>query len=164
MRQAAINGIEQLLGPDNEQFLAIAIGMLRDATRSLADGNVKLAQQVLLFDDTVSRFKEEIVLDAQEKVAEGAFSVQFSQLYHNDGNTNAWLNVKLVGTVSNRSAIGAKVRVNAFYRGASRWQLREISGGDGQENQKRSRSGHGEEHGRTRGPSAHERTAIANLR
>jgi len=25
--------------------------------------------------------------------------------------------------------------VNAFYRGASRWQLREISGGDGQENQ-----------------------------
>jgi hypothetical protein len=56
-------------------------------------------------------------------------------LYHNDGNSNAWLNVKLVGTVSNRSAIGAKVRVNAFYRGESRWQLREISGGDSQNNQ-----------------------------
>jgi hypothetical protein len=68
-------------------------------------------------------------------ISSGAFSVQFSQLYRNDGNTNAWLNVKPIGTVSNRSAIGAKVRVNAFYRGASRWQLREISGGDGQENQ-----------------------------
>ena len=43
--------------------------------------------------------------------------------------------MKLVGTVSNRSAIGAKVRVNAFYRGASRWQVREISGGDSESNQ-----------------------------
>jgi enediyne biosynthesis protein E4 len=56
-------------------------------------------------------------------------------LYHNNGNSNAWLNVKLVGTVSNRSAIGAKVRVKAFYRGETRWQLREISGGDSQSNQ-----------------------------
>jgi hypothetical protein len=56
-------------------------------------------------------------------------------LYHNNGNANAWLNVKLVGTRSNRSAIGAKVRVKAFYRGASRWQLREISGGDSGANQ-----------------------------
>jgi len=56
-------------------------------------------------------------------------------LYHNDGNANAWLNVKLVGTVSNRSAIGAKVRIHAFYRGASRWQVREISGGDSGDNQ-----------------------------
>jgi hypothetical protein len=52
-------------------------------------------------------------------------------LYHNNGNTNNWLKVRLVGTVSNRSAIGAKVRAKAFYRGASRWQLRQISGGSG---------------------------------
>jgi hypothetical protein len=51
-------------------------------------------------------------------------------LFHNDGNANAWLNVKLVGTVSNRSAIGAKVRVQATFRGASRWLLREIIAGD----------------------------------
>ena len=70
-------------------------------------------------------------------VSNGAFdpTPRPCQLFHNDGNGNAWLNVKLVGTVSNRSAIGAKVRVNAFYRGASRWQLRDISGGDAQENQ-----------------------------
>jgi hypothetical protein len=70
-------------------------------------------------------------------VSQGAFAVdpQTNLLYHNNGNTNAWLNVKLVGTASNRSAIGAKVRVNAFYRGESRWQLREISGGDSNDNQ-----------------------------
>jgi len=53
------------------------IGMLRDANRALAEGNAKLAQQVLLFDDTVSRFKEEIVLHAQERIADGTFSVKF---------------------------------------------------------------------------------------
>jgi hypothetical protein len=70
-------------------------------------------------------------------VAQGAHapSPQTNLLYHNDGNDNGWLNLKLVGTVSNRSAIGAKVRVSAFYRGASRWQVREISGGDGNGNQ-----------------------------
>jgi hypothetical protein len=52
-------------------------------------------------------------------------------LYHNNGNSNAWIDIKLIGTVSNRSAIGAKVRAKAFYRGASRWQLREVSAGDG---------------------------------
>jgi hypothetical protein len=52
-------------------------------------------------------------------------------LYHNNGNSNAWLTVKLIGTVSNRSAIGAEVRVRAFYRGTYRWQVRQISGGSG---------------------------------
>jgi enediyne biosynthesis protein E4 len=52
-------------------------------------------------------------------------------LYHNNGNTNAWLEVKLVGTVSNRSAIGAKVRVQATIGGKTFWQLREINNGGG---------------------------------
>src|SRR5258705_2673935 len=52
-------------------------------------------------------------------------------LYHNNGNTNAWLKVKLRGTVSNRDGIGAKVRVKATFGGAARWQLRQISDGDG---------------------------------
>lgn len=47
-------------------------------------------------------------------------------LYHNNGNTNAWLGVKLVGSRSNRAGIGAKVRLKAFYAGAWRWQLREL--------------------------------------
>jgi hypothetical protein len=66
-------------------------------------------------------------------VSQGLGDGDYSNLlYRNNGNSNSWLTVKLVGTASNRSAIGAKVRVKAFYRGASRWQLREISGGDGE--------------------------------
>jgi len=52
-------------------------------------------------------------------------------LYRNNGNTNHWLNVKCVGTASNRAGIGAKVRVRATIRTADTWQLREISGGTG---------------------------------
>src|SRR6266498_4047104 len=44
-------------------------------------------------------------------------------LYRNNGNSNQWLKVKLVGTVSNRSAIGAKVRVQAKIGGEEMWQL-----------------------------------------
>ncbi len=54
-----------------------------------------------------------------------------SYLYHNDGNSNAWITVKCVGTRSNRSAIGAKVRVKATIKGKTFWQLREINTGTG---------------------------------
>jgi hypothetical protein len=60
-----------------------------------------------------------------------AAGVTPSLLYHNQGNSNAWVTFKLVGTVSNRSAIGAKVRVKATIRGNTYWQMREISNGDG---------------------------------
>ena len=53
-------------------------------------------------------------------------------LYHNDGNENRWLKVKLVGRASNRSGIGAKVRISAVLNRNlnpnSTWQMREISG------------------------------------
>lgn len=52
-------------------------------------------------------------------------------LYRNNGNDNAWLRVRSVGTVSNRSAIGAKLRVLATIGGQSLWQLRHINTGDG---------------------------------
>lgn len=52
-------------------------------------------------------------------------------LYRNNGNSNAWLEIKCVGTVSNRSAIGAKVRARASIAGKTFWQLREIKQGGG---------------------------------
>ena len=55
-------------------------------------------------------------------------------LYHNDGNSNAWITIKCVGTLSNHSAIGAKVRVKAIIGGKTFWQLREINTGDGWSN------------------------------
>src|SRR3989442_740240 len=41
---------------------------------------------------------------------------------------NHWFKVKLAGTASNRSGIGAKVRVKATLGGQTFWQMREISG------------------------------------
>jgi hypothetical protein len=54
-----------------------------------------------------------------------------NDLYRNNGNFNGWLMFKLVGTASNRSAIGAKVRLKATIAGQTFWQMREISGGSG---------------------------------
>jgi len=58
-------------------------------------------------------------------------SLVSNSLYHNNGNTNSWLEVKLVGTVANRSGIGAKVRVKATINGKTFWQMREINNGGG---------------------------------
>jgi hypothetical protein len=54
-------------------------------------------------------------------------------LYRNSGNGNHWMKVKLVGTASNRSAIGAKVRVQATIREQTIWQMREITGNSGED-------------------------------
>ena len=51
-------------------------------------------------------------------------------LYHNNGNSNHWVMVKLVGTRSNRAAIGAKVRARALIFGRFVTQMREIPGGN----------------------------------
>lgn len=50
-----------------------------------------------------------------------------NRLYRNEGNSNKYLFVKTVGTISNRAGIGAKVRV--VCNGLS--QIREVSGGAG---------------------------------
>ncbi len=49
-------------------------------------------------------------------------------LYRNDlGAGHHWLKIHLVGTASNRAAIGARVRVKATLGGQAVWQLREVS-------------------------------------
>ena len=54
------------------------IGMLRDSNRALAAGNTSLAQQVLLFDDTVASFKTQLMKTAQEQVAAGTLPVEYA--------------------------------------------------------------------------------------
>ena len=44
-----------------------------------------------------------------------------------NGNTNHWINIQCVGTVSNWAGIGAKVRVRANINSQNVWQMREIS-------------------------------------
>ncbi|MFN0014219.1 MAG: ASPIC/UnbV domain-containing protein, partial [Saprospiraceae bacterium] len=58
---------------------------------------------------------------------------QPNSLYENHSavNGNNWLQVNLVGTTSNRSAIGAKVLVTATINGQQVTQLREISAQSG---------------------------------
>jgi hypothetical protein len=52
-------------------------------------------------------------------------------LYQTYTGSNHWIKMRLIGTVSNASAIGAKVRVKARIKGAPVWQMREISGQTG---------------------------------
>ena len=56
-------------------------------------------------------------------------------LYRNEGNGNAWVNIRCVGGTVNRSAIGVKVRVKAVINGASRWQMQEIGAQSGYNSQ-----------------------------
>jgi hypothetical protein len=51
-------------------------------------------------------------------------------LYKNNGNTNNWITIQCLGRLSNREAIGVKVRIKAVIASKPMWQLREISGGN----------------------------------
>ncbi len=57
---------------------------------------------------------------------------QRNALYKNElANGNKWINIKCVGTSSNKSAIGTKVRAKANINGNSVWQMQEIDGQSG---------------------------------
>ena len=64
-------------------------------------------------------------------VANGMWATfkQTCDLYRNEGGPNNWIVLTLVGTVSNRSAIGAKVWAKATVSGHEMMQLREIQSG-----------------------------------
>ena len=49
-----------------------------------------------------------------------------NMLYQNNGNANHWINIKPIGVLSNRSAIGTKVRVWGTVGGSPVWQMREL--------------------------------------
>lgn len=82
-----VNIAEQVVGhhrptesmPPTFRVMANSVlGMLRDSHRALVDGDPDLARQVLLFDDTVDRFRNELLLQAQEQIALGSISVHFA--------------------------------------------------------------------------------------
>ncbi|HEY5911148.1 MAG TPA: FG-GAP-like repeat-containing protein [Verrucomicrobiae bacterium] len=51
-------------------------------------------------------------------------------LYHNNGNSNHWLKIRLDGVASNRSGIGARIRALATVNGRTFWQVRDIGHGN----------------------------------
>lgn len=56
-------------------------------------------------------------------------------LYMNNGNSNSWLTIKCVGTASNTSAIGTKVKLKATVAGLPAWQMREVAAQTGYNSQ-----------------------------
>lgn len=51
-----------------------------------------------------------------------------NRLFRNElSNGNHWINFNLEGQVSNRSALGAIIKVKATINGSSRWQMRQLS-------------------------------------
>jgi hypothetical protein len=60
-------------------------------------------------------------------IPNGSLASGTNYLYHNDGNGNHWVNIRCVGTVSNRSAIGTRLRAKAMINGKAVWQTREIA-------------------------------------
>lgn len=55
-----------------------------------------------------------------------------NDFFRNEGNSNKWAAFKLIGTTSNKSAIGAKVRVKTTINGTATWQMREVGNVSGQ--------------------------------
>lgn len=54
-------------------------------------------------------------------------SGQKNYFFTNNGNTNKWINIKLVGNISNKDAIGARVSIKS----GSVWQCREVNSQSG---------------------------------
>jgi hypothetical protein len=54
-------------------------------------------------------------------------SKQPNYLFWNNGNTNRWLYIKLIGERSNKSAVGAKLRIKSN----GRWQMKEVTSSTG---------------------------------
>lgn len=50
-----------------------------------------------------------------------------NHLFENKGNANSWVSVKLIGTISNQSAVGASVKIKA----GGQWQMRQVSSQSG---------------------------------
>jgi hypothetical protein len=48
-------------------------------------------------------------------------------LFRNEGSAGHWVLLDLVGTTSNRSALGARLHLKATIAGVPRWQVREVS-------------------------------------
>jgi len=64
-------------------------------------------------------------------VANWQNETQNNYLYKNNGNANNWCKIKLEGLITNKSAIGTKVKCKATIDGNSVWQTRELSSQSG---------------------------------
>lgn len=52
-------------------------------------------------------------------------------LFHNNGGSNNWIMLNLEGTLSNKSAIGAIIKIKTQISGNPVWQIRKVAGQNG---------------------------------
>lgn len=72
--------------------------------------------------------------DANDDGAQDLLVTSFDKqtvLYENTGAANHWLKVKCIGTLSNKSGIGARVSIRTSLNGQLKWQTREITSQSG---------------------------------
>ena len=67
-------------------------------------------------------------LDLAVAALEGAMG---TRLYRNVGNDNHFISIKCEGTVSNRSALGAVVKIKSTIAGKPVWQIRHVNASNG---------------------------------
>ena len=103
-------------------FLNDGSGLFADATAS--SGIAGYGPYVALGD-----YDEDGFVD----LLHGSFRPSLTSLYRNNGNRHHWLRVELVGTASNRNAIGARVIATC----GDLQQMREILGGVGRQQDER---------------------------
>jgi hypothetical protein len=102
-------------GTDSFFFLNNGDGTFTEATAAVGINNPWDARAVALADYDENGFLDIFVSNERGPLV----------IYKNSGNQNHWLKVKAVGTVSNRDAIGALVKIIA----GGVEQIREVSGG-----------------------------------
>ncbi|MBI4324165.1 MAG: CRTAC1 family protein, partial [Chloroflexi bacterium] len=119
---------------DNDGFLDLFVATAKNDLlyRNNGDGSfAKITEGSLVNDSAVSQGCAWADYDNDGFLDLFVSNSGDNHLYRNSGNSNNWIAIKCVGTLSNRPAIGAKVRVKAVIGGTVQWQVRGISGGSG---------------------------------
>lgn len=121
------NGFGPLSGVENFLYLNQGDGTFVKDENSIPDLSTQCSFGAAFGDVNNDGFLDLVVANCKRS---GQSQVGNS-LFINQGNDNHWLKVKLVGTTSNRSGIGAKVYLKTNINGQTQWQMRQISAQDG---------------------------------
>jgi hypothetical protein len=107
-------GLEHLV--PNRMFRNAAGKEFQDVTIASGTGHLQKGHGISFADGNGDGFLDLFV----EAGAAGPGDSSFNLLFENPGNGNHWLKVKLVGTQTNRAAIGAKVKATIVGKDGSR--------------------------------------------